>query len=50
MSFDNVCQLLAEKYPLDFARWLLPEEPREIKEKPKIKIPDFFDQFCYLSN
>ena len=31
MSFDNVCKLLAEKYPLDFARWLLPEEPREIK-------------------
>ena len=31
VSFDNVCKLLAEKYPLDFARWLLPEEPREIK-------------------
>ncbi|MBE9057803.1 DUF4351 domain-containing protein [Sphaerospermopsis sp. LEGE 08334] len=31
MSFDNVCKLLAEKYPLDFARWLLPEEPQTVK-------------------
>ena len=31
MSFDNVCKLLAEKYPLDFARWLLPEEPQSVK-------------------
>lgn len=31
MSFDNVCKLLAEKHPLDFARWLLPEEPRTVK-------------------
>lgn len=31
MSFDNVCKLLAEKYPQDFARWLLPEEPRKIR-------------------
>ncbi len=30
MSFDNVCKLLAEKYPRDFARWLLPEEPQKI--------------------
>jgi len=30
MSFDNLCKLLSEKYPLDFARWLLPEEPRTI--------------------
>jgi predicted transposase YdaD len=28
--FDNLCKLLSEKYPLDFARWLLPEEPRTI--------------------
>ncbi|MEH2002317.1 MAG: Rpn family recombination-promoting nuclease/putative transposase [Nostoc sp.] len=31
MSFDNVCKILAEKYPTDFARWLLPHEPRQIK-------------------
>ena len=31
MSFDNICKLLAEKYPLDFARWLLPEEPQSVK-------------------
>jgi predicted transposase YdaD len=31
VSFDNVCKLLAEKYPLDFARWLLPEEPQTVK-------------------
>ncbi|HLP88107.1 MAG TPA: DUF4351 domain-containing protein [Nostocaceae cyanobacterium] len=30
MEFDNLCKLLAEKYPRDFARWLLPEEPQEI--------------------
>lgn len=26
MSFDNVCKLLAEKYPRDFASWLLNQE------------------------
>ncbi|MEY3223487.1 MAG: hypothetical protein RLZZ203_2343 [Cyanobacteriota bacterium] len=31
MSFDNICKLLAEKYPFDFARWLLPEEPQKIR-------------------
>lgn len=31
MSFDNVCKILAEKYPKDFARWLLSEEPQNIK-------------------
>jgi predicted transposase YdaD len=31
VSFDNVCKLLAEKYPLDFARWLLSEEPQTVK-------------------
>jgi predicted transposase/invertase (TIGR01784 family) len=31
MSFDNVCKLLAEKYPFDFAKWLLPQEPKTIK-------------------
>ncbi|MBX9257937.1 Rpn family recombination-promoting nuclease/putative transposase [Desmonostoc muscorum CCALA 125] len=31
MSFDNVCKILAEKYPRDFARWLLPDEPQKIK-------------------
>ncbi|MBH8571605.1 Rpn family recombination-promoting nuclease/putative transposase [Nostocaceae cyanobacterium CENA369] len=31
MSFDSVCKILAEKYPRDFARWLLDEEPQNIK-------------------
>ncbi|BAZ85629.1 DUF4351 domain-containing protein [Dolichospermum compactum] len=31
MSFDNVCKILAEKYPFDFANWLLPEEVEKIK-------------------
>ncbi len=31
MSFDNVCKILAEKYPRDFANWLLPEEVQQIK-------------------
>ncbi len=31
MSYDNICKLLAEKYPKEFARWLLPTEPRKIK-------------------
>jgi predicted transposase YdaD len=31
VSFDNVCKILAEKYPRDFARWLLGEEPQNIK-------------------
>jgi predicted transposase YdaD len=31
MSFDNVCKLLAEKYPADFVRWLINDEARNIK-------------------
>jgi predicted transposase YdaD len=31
VSFDNVCKILAEKYPRDFANWLLPEEVEKIK-------------------
>lgn len=31
MSYDNICKLIAEKNPLEFARWLLPVEPRQIK-------------------
>jgi predicted transposase YdaD len=31
MSFDNVCKLLAEKYPTDFVRWLTAEESRNVK-------------------
>jgi predicted transposase YdaD len=31
MSFDNVCKLLAEKYPADFVRWLTGDEARNIK-------------------
>ena len=30
MSFDNVCKILAEKYPREFARWLLNEEPQNV--------------------
>jgi predicted transposase YdaD len=31
MSFDNICKLLAEKYPTDFVRWLIVEEPTNVK-------------------
>ncbi|BDA72157.1 hypothetical protein RIVM261_006510 [Rivularia sp. IAM M-261] len=31
MSYDNVCKILAEKYPLEFAGWLLPKKPRKAK-------------------
>jgi predicted transposase YdaD len=31
VSFDNVCKILAEKYPRDFANWLLPEQVEKIK-------------------
>jgi predicted transposase YdaD len=31
VSYDNVCKVLAEKYPIEFARWLLTVEPRRIK-------------------
>lgn len=31
MSFDNVCKVLAEKYPADFVRWLTAEESTNVK-------------------
>jgi predicted transposase YdaD len=31
MSYDNVGKILAEKYSRDFARWLLSDEPQNIK-------------------
>lgn len=31
MSFDNVCKLIAEKYPADFVRWLTADDARNIK-------------------
>jgi predicted transposase YdaD len=31
MSFDNVCKLLAEKYPADFVGWLTDDEAKNIK-------------------
>jgi predicted transposase YdaD len=31
MSFDNVCKLLAEKYPEDFVRWLTASESTNVK-------------------
>ncbi|BBD62503.1 hypothetical protein NIES2109_53470 [Nostoc sp. HK-01] len=31
MSFDNVCKILAEKYPAEFVNWLLNEEPTQVK-------------------
>ena len=30
-EYDNLCKILAEKYPRDFTRWLLNEEPRTIE-------------------
>jgi predicted transposase YdaD len=30
VSFDNVCKVLAEKYPADFVRWLIGEESTNI--------------------
>ncbi|MBD2168919.1 Rpn family recombination-promoting nuclease/putative transposase [Calothrix membranacea FACHB-236] len=31
MSFDNVCKVLAEKYPTEFVSWLLTEVPTKVK-------------------
>jgi predicted transposase YdaD len=31
VSFDNVCKVLAEKYPEDFVRWLIGEESTNVK-------------------
>lgn len=31
MAFDNICKILAETYPIDFARWLLSEEIQQTK-------------------
>lgn len=31
MAFDNICKLLAENYPADFANWLLPQQPQQVK-------------------
>ncbi|MEA5628065.1 DUF4351 domain-containing protein [Nostoc sp. UHCC 0251] len=30
-EYDNVCKILAEKYPLDFILWLLNQEPQKIE-------------------
>ncbi|MDZ8110239.1 MAG: Rpn family recombination-promoting nuclease/putative transposase [Nostoc sp. DedQUE12a] len=30
-EYDNLCKILAEKYPRDFIRWLLNQEPRTIE-------------------
>lgn len=30
-EYDNLCKILAENYPLDFARWLLNQEPQKIE-------------------
>ncbi|BAY20084.1 hypothetical protein NIES21_59540 (plasmid) [Anabaenopsis circularis NIES-21] len=30
MSFDNIAKYLAEKYPADFAKWLLMSEPQKV--------------------
>ncbi|MEH2269591.1 MAG: DUF4351 domain-containing protein [Nostoc sp.] len=30
-EYDNLCKILAEKYPRDFTRWLLNQEPQTIK-------------------
>lgn len=31
MSFDNVCKVLAEKYPREFVSWLLGQAPTKVK-------------------
>jgi len=31
VSFDNVCKVLAEKYPREFVSWLLAEAPTKVK-------------------
>jgi predicted transposase/invertase (TIGR01784 family) len=31
VSFDNVCKVLAEKYPREFGSWLLPQAPTLVK-------------------
>jgi predicted transposase YdaD len=31
VSFDNVCKVLAQKYPADFVRWLIAEESTNVK-------------------
>jgi len=33
LSYDNTCKYLAEKYPADFARWLLGSETSDIQAK-----------------
>ncbi|AFY45602.1 DUF4351 domain-containing protein [Nostoc sp. PCC 7107] len=30
-EYDNLCKILAEQYPFDFARWLLNQEPQKIE-------------------
>ncbi|MBW4508159.1 MAG: DUF4351 domain-containing protein [Scytonematopsis contorta HA4267-MV1] len=30
-EYDNLCKIIAEKYPRDFSRWLLNQEPGEIE-------------------
>ncbi|MGJ5629232.1 Rpn family recombination-promoting nuclease/putative transposase [Nostoc sp. CALU 1950] len=30
-EYDNLCKILAEKYPRDFTRWLLNQEPRTVE-------------------
>ncbi|MBD2199587.1 MULTISPECIES: DUF4351 domain-containing protein [Calothrix] len=30
-EYDNLCKILAEKYPFDFTRWLLNQEPQKIE-------------------
>ncbi len=31
MNFDNICKVLAEKYPTEFVNWLLAEEQTTVK-------------------
>ncbi|MDF2387224.1 Rpn family recombination-promoting nuclease/putative transposase [Nostoc ellipsosporum NOK] len=30
-EYDNLCKLLVEKYPVDFSRWLLNQEPQKVE-------------------
>ncbi|MDF5724490.1 MAG: DUF4351 domain-containing protein [Rhizonema sp. PD37] len=47
MNFDNICKLLAEKYPIEFARWLLTIEPQRIRVlKTELSIEPIRADFC----
>ena len=50
MSFDNICKVLAEKYPTEFVNWLLGEhtEKLEILGEELIDFSAISDLFTLL--